>query len=167
MERCVSPRQEFAHPGVDEQFSRDREPEHSAERNLATNLLIDYAADQPQVLAELLMDADKKQFAVIFRMFVGQAERGVPILINEIDRKLPPDANGDAREELAKWQANAAVALLKMNQPAKVWPLLRHSPDPRARSYLIHRLGPLRADPRAIIQSGFWTTRSTCRSGGR
>ena len=39
-----------------------------------------------------------------------------------------------------------------MNQPAKVWPLLKHSPDPRVRSYLIHRLGPLGADARAIVK---------------
>jgi formylglycine-generating enzyme required for sulfatase activity len=49
-------------------------------------------------------------------------------------------------------QADAAVALLRMDQPAKVWPLLRHSPDPRVRSYLIHRLSPLGADPAALIK---------------
>ena len=47
---------------------------------------------------------------------------------------------------MAKRQANAAVAVLM------VWPLLRHSPDPRGRSYLIHRLSPLGADPRAIVK---------------
>ena len=39
-----------------------------------------------------------------------------------------------------------------MNQPAKVWPLLKHSPDPRVRSYLIHRLSPMGADAGAIIR---------------
>ena len=39
-----------------------------------------------------------------------------------------------------------------MNQPEKVWPLLKHSPDPRVRSYLIHRLGPLGADAGAIVK---------------
>ena len=58
----------------------------------------------------------------------------------------------DAKEKLAKRQANAAVALLRMNQPDKVWPLLKHSPDPRVRSYLIHRLGPLGADAGAIVK---------------
>ena len=58
----------------------------------------------------------------------------------------------DAKEKLAKRQANAAVALLRMNQPEKVWPLLKHSPDPRVRSYLIHRFGPLGADARAIVK---------------
>ena len=39
-----------------------------------------------------------------------------------------------------------------MNQPGKVWPLLKHSPDPRVRSYLIHRLSPLGADAEAIVK---------------
>ena len=76
------------------------------------------------------------------------------MLTAEIDKRLPPDlpSSDDKREKLAKRQANAAVALLKMNQPEKVWPLLKHSPDPRVRSYLIHRLGPLGADAKAIIK---------------
>jgi hypothetical protein len=39
-----------------------------------------------------------------------------------------------------------------MDQPARVWPLLKHGPDPRVRSYLIHRLSPLGADAGAIIK---------------
>jgi formylglycine-generating enzyme required for sulfatase activity len=58
----------------------------------------------------------------------------------------------DFKEKLAKRQANAAVALLRLGRPEKVWPLLKHSPDPRVRSYLIHRLGPLGADAEAIIK---------------
>ncbi len=115
-----------------------------SERTLATNILADYAADQPQVLADLLMDADEKQFAVIYPKFKDRGEQGLPLLTGEIDKKLPSDlpSSDDKREKLAKRQANAAVALLRMNQPEKVWPLLKHSPDPRVRSYLIHRLSP-------------------------
>ncbi|HLN28584.1 MAG TPA: protein kinase [Gemmataceae bacterium] len=63
----------------------------------------------------------------------------------------PVVADND-KETLAKRQANAAVALLRMNQPGKVWPLLKHSPDPRVRSYVIHRLSPLGVDAKAIIR---------------
>jgi hypothetical protein len=38
-----------------------------------------------------------------------------------------------------------------MNRPAKVWPLLKDGPDPRVRSYLTHRLGPLGADAKLIV----------------
>ncbi len=63
-------------------------------------------------------------------------------------RPLIPD---DAKEQLARRQANAAVALLRLGQADQVWPLLQHRPDPRLRSYLLHRLSPLGADPKAII----------------
>jgi formylglycine-generating enzyme required for sulfatase activity len=128
---------------------RDRKPERSAERNLATNLLADYASDQASVLADLLMDGDEKQFTRLFPKLQAHDQLGLEILTREIDCKLP-SAEAD-RENLAKRQANAAVALLRMNQPARAWPLLKHSPDPRVRSYLIHRLGPMGADAGAII----------------
>jgi serine/threonine protein kinase/formylglycine-generating enzyme required for sulfatase activity len=230
-----------------------------AERSLATDLLADYAADNPQVLADLLLDADDKQFAAIFTKFKEHGEQGLLLLNAEIDKKPPvvkdkvvfetkgriaegeaqvktpagslparrfeiklqagrtyrltmdskdldsflvlqdrtgrelafdDDSGGnlnslldytapsddtymvvaaslkgtgsfvlairektagdDPKDKLAKRQANAAVALLRMKQPEKVWPLLKHSPDPRVRSYLIHRLGPLGGDAGAI-----------------
>ncbi len=140
-------------PRLSEIF-RDRQPERMAERSLATNILADYAADQPQVLADLLMDADEKQFSVFYPKLKEQGEQGLPVLTTEIDKKLPPElpSSDDSREKLAKRQANAAVALLRTNQPAKVWPLLKHSDDPRVRSYLIHRLNPLGADAKAIVK---------------
>jgi formylglycine-generating enzyme required for sulfatase activity len=100
------------------------------------------------------MDADEKQFAVIYPKLKDRGEPGLPVLTAVIDTNLPADlpSSDDKRETLAKRQANAAVALLRMNQPARVWPLLKHSPDPRARSYLIHRLGPLGADAGAIVK---------------
>ncbi len=114
--------------------------------------LADYAADQPSILADLLMDADDNQFAILLPKIKDPGKKGLAVLTGEIDKTLPPDAKENAREQLAKRQANAAVALLRMNQPEKVWPLLRHSPDPRARSYLLHRLSPLGVDANAIVR---------------
>src|SRR5262249_5174755 len=135
---------------------REGAPERAAERWLAANLLADYAAEDVTVLAGLLLDADDKQFAVLYPKFRDQGDRGLPLLTGEIDKKLPADlpSSHPDREKLAKRQANAAVALLRLNQPGKVWPLLRRTPpdDPRVRSYLIHRLSPLGADAGAILQ---------------
>src|SRR5208282_4282101 len=74
------------------------------ERSLATDILADYAADNPQRLADLLMDADEKQFAVIFPKLKDRGEQGVPVLTAEIDRKLPPTlpSSDVSREKLAK-----------------------------------------------------------------
>jgi serine/threonine protein kinase/formylglycine-generating enzyme required for sulfatase activity len=269
---------------------RDPRPERTAERSLAADLLAGYAADKPDLLAELLMDADPKQFTVIYPMLKDHGEQGASKLSAELreellpvqtewtarfhkwekstlemppadwekvvsspvldERKMARLSLGDAtrppkpptqevpqdyfalvattevtlesgpllltakfddgirvwlddrvvlenwgpnapttksatigrepgrhllkveyfqiegayvldvdltihdiaKETLAKRQANAAIALLRMNQPAKFWPLLKLCPDPRVRSYIIHRVSRLGVDSGTIIK---------------
>jgi formylglycine-generating enzyme required for sulfatase activity len=123
-------------------------------RSAATNILAEYAANQPQVLAELLMDADEKQFPVMYSKLENYQDRALTLLHSELDKQL--DSKGtvpeEAKEKLAKRQANAAVALFKMGEPEAVWPLLKHSSDPTVRSYLVHRLGPLEADLHVLVK---------------
>jgi hypothetical protein len=57
----------------------------------------------------------------------------------------------DAKESLAMRQANAAVMLLRMDAAEQMWPLLKHSADPRVRSYIIHWLSSRGGDVAAII----------------
>lgn len=121
------------------------------ERSMATGILADYAAGHPHVLAELLMDADEKQFALIYRKFKELRAQALPLCAAEIDRKLPTNAHDDAKETLAKRQANGAVALLRLDHPETIWHLLRHAPDPRLRSWLIHRMDPMGADPALLV----------------
>jgi serine/threonine protein kinase/formylglycine-generating enzyme required for sulfatase activity len=64
----------------------------------------------------------------------------------------PPVVSDEAKDLLAKRQANAAVTLLQLGQAERVWPLLKHSTDPRLRTYLIHRLSPLGAEPQALVE---------------
>jgi formylglycine-generating enzyme required for sulfatase activity len=234
-----------------------------SERTLATDFLVPYAADQPRLLANLLMDADDKQFAEIYPRAEDHGEEVLPLLNAEFDRRpaavkgkvvfktkgkiaqddpkfqhsdltfpanrfqvefragqtyrltmdsreidsilvlqdgsgkelaIDDDSGGglnamldytalkddtytivagaldlkkpgrfvlavreinvedDPKDRLAKRQANAAVALLRLSRPEKVWPLFKHTPDPRVRSYLIHRLGPLGTDAETIVR---------------
>jgi formylglycine-generating enzyme required for sulfatase activity len=135
-----------------EEIFRARQPERTAERALATNLLADYAADQLPVLTNLLLDADEKQFAVLYPKFQERGEQGLALLRGEMGKRLPADALDEAREKLAKRQATAAVALLRLHQPDPVWPLLKHCPDPRVRSYLLHRFAPLGAEAGVLVK---------------
>jgi formylglycine-generating enzyme required for sulfatase activity len=89
------------------------------------------------------MDADEKQFALLFPRVLSPRERVLPMLRETVSTPLEAKKSDTEKERLAKRQANAGVALLRLGQADRVWPLLRHSPDPRARSYLIHRLAPL------------------------
>ena len=53
--------------------------------------------------------------------------------------------------DLASRRANAAAALLMLGESARVWLLLRHSPDPTLRSFLIRRLAGVGLSPLTII----------------
>src|SRR5262245_50906570 len=64
----------------------------------------------------------------------------------------PAEDHLAARDALAKRQAAAAIALLRLGQSEPVWPLLRHEPDPSLRSYLIRDLGRSGVSPDVIIQ---------------
>ena len=61
-----------------------------------------------------------------------------------------PVVEEEVKDQLAERQARAAVALVRMGKAEEVWPLLRHSADPRLRSFLINWLNPLGADPKWI-----------------
>ena len=119
-----------------------------SERALATSILADYASDQPGVLAGLLMDAAPEPFAILFPKVQGQASQVGTALKAELTRTA--DADGD-NERLFQRQARAAVALVRLGQAEDAWPLLRHSPDPSVRSYIIHWLKSLGTDPKALI----------------
>lgn len=126
-----------------------------SERMLATEVLGEYAANEPAVLADLLGDANEKQFAALFPNLESHGEAAVAALSDHLTRSLRGAAlaSTDAEKtDLARRRATLAAALLRMGQTGKVWPLLRHSADPTARSYLVNRLGPLGADPKVILQ---------------
>jgi len=69
----------------------------------------------------------------------------------ELRKPMPPENEVAARDQLAKQKAQAAVKLLQFGQPAVAWRLLRHSSDPTVRTYLIHDLGAMNADPKLVI----------------
>jgi eukaryotic-like serine/threonine-protein kinase len=53
----------------------------------------------------------------------------------------------EAKDRLAQRQARAAIALVRMGHAEEAWPRLRHSADPRLRSFIVNWLSPLGADP--------------------
>jgi serine/threonine protein kinase/formylglycine-generating enzyme required for sulfatase activity len=61
-----------------------------------------------------------------------------------------PTVQEEVKDRLAERQARAAVALVRMGKAEEVWSLLRHSADPRLRSFIVNWLNPLGADPKRI-----------------
>ncbi len=126
-----------------------------SERSFATTILIDYASDDPPLLADLLMEAGPKAFASLFPVAQQQAAGVLPVLQAEIARSLTSvneEGSEEAKDRLAQRQARAAIALVRLGDADLVWPLLRHSADPRLRSFIVNWLNPLGADPRMLAE---------------
>ncbi|MCY2986642.1 MAG: hypothetical protein NTY19_02080, partial [Planctomycetota bacterium] len=136
-------------PPLQEIFRDPKQGE--GERSLAASILADYAADQPDVLTDLLLGADTKQFIMLLSAVQAIAQEAVPLLEAELGRRAAEDATEAVLDQLGSRQANAAAALLRLNSSEKAWQLFQHRPDPTARSYLIHRVSPLGVDPKMIV----------------
>ena len=93
------------------------------------------------------------------RELVAQGYRMVALSVARTSPEAPPITASvwhrpviteETRDQLAEHQARAAIALLRMDKAEEVWPLLRHSADPRLRSFIVNWLSPLGADTRII-----------------
>ena len=133
---------------------RDKERTES-ERTQATNILADYASDDRRLIADLIMDADSKAYATLFPIAERHAADILPLFRAEIDKKATSgEIERDSelvKDKLAERQARAAIALVRMGKAEEVWHLLRHSADPRLRSFIVNWLSPLGADPRRSL----------------
>jgi len=104
-------------------------------------------------LARVFRDAGPKAYASLFPVAQQQAAGVLPVLQAEIARSLVSvneEGSEEAKDRLAQRQARAAIALVRLGHADEVWPLLRHSADPRLRSFIVNWLSPLGTDPRAI-----------------
>jgi formylglycine-generating enzyme required for sulfatase activity len=133
-------------------FRGTSQKEKELARTYAAETLADYASEQPDELFSLLADSEQFQFPILFDKLASQKDKAVPLARRELAKRPTEKASEDQKELLAKRQANIAIALLRLGNPDQVWPALKFSPDPRARSDIIHWLSPLGCDPQPIIQ---------------
>lgn len=103
-------------------------------------------------LANLVADGrgtgDRRTLAALYAEFAGSLPDG----FGPLERVLSENpSGGEAPGALARRQAAAAATLAAAGRWDRVWPLLRHAPDPTVRSYLIERLAACGAEARAVI----------------
>ena len=89
-----------------------------SEHALATDILTDYASDDPDLIADLLMDADPKAFAVLFPVAQRQESKTLPLLQGEIAKKVTTsDADKDSEKIKDRWRD----VKLGLQSPCYAW----------------------------------------------
>jgi formylglycine-generating enzyme required for sulfatase activity/tRNA A-37 threonylcarbamoyl transferase component Bud32 len=90
-----------------------------SEKRLATDLLVDYAGDRPEMLAELLLEAEPGQFTVVYPRLADYREEAIGLLKAELTRSardwhdppLPPEWGEPGKNLVAEVeQAHGMVA---------------------------------------------------------
>ena len=113
------------------------------EHTLATNILADYASDDPDRLAELLMVADPKAYVSLFPVAEKRAEQILPVFQAELAKKATyswndppldpswtkPDASSREPDRVGTGDARRAVRLLPDDAPGRVPHDRRGSPQ--------------------------------------
>jgi serine/threonine protein kinase/formylglycine-generating enzyme required for sulfatase activity len=107
-------------------------------RTLTAGLLAEFAADEPERLAWLLMDAGDGQFAILFNAVRMHADLCAAIFRDVLT--APAVAAGDDVRTRTRRRANAVVALFLLNHPEFVRDCLGRSDDPDLRTALIDLL---------------------------
>lgn len=138
-----------------------REPGASAaktaaatERALAASALADYLADEPTKLVDLVLlsqTADEFQpLLAVLRPHKDQVIADFRKVLAEIPPTEVPELVRDTlwkpheeRDRIWRRQAVAVVALVNLADDAQAWSLLRRSPEPTLRSYLVFRFHQL------------------------
>lgn len=123
-------------------------------RAIATDVLAEYLKFDGTKLVDLLINANPKQFEVIFKRLEPHRDVASRHLQSLYEGSQSSDRSSDNQQEVLAVQiANACAALLRLNASgnASVWSSLRASSDPRLRSNLMHRLSPLGIDAQVVL----------------
>ena len=130
-----------------------------AQIDLATEILETYAATDFSVLHELILTGTPEQFARMFRKYEAFRKEALARLREDVARTFVPDRTASAQEveqSRLQWiarQANAAVALMRLEDPQPVYQFLTVDRDPEALSQFIHRIRGREVSPSLLIKS--------------
>lgn len=130
-----------------------------SEIDLATEILASYAADDFQILHESVLIGQVPQFRKMFANYQRFSDKAVPALREELEKpavaqdvKLPMDQQDRFRQESLARRANAAVALLRLEDLAPIYEFLKVNQDPEALSQFVYRLRGREVNPMLLIE---------------
>jgi serine/threonine protein kinase len=126
-------------------------------RARATRIFIEYAASEPDLLVDLVGDADSQQFAELLPRLALASNRDRAIarlraaLAADPGDRGADDAQPGPRDLAARRRAHAAAALLRLGEPAAVWTSLSSASDSRTQAETIHALSEFNAEPQPLL----------------
>ncbi len=117
------------------------------QRETAAFLLANYLQDQPDKLAHVILFADElAEFSPLIAALEPHAAQVKQRLVAAAHAPMPVDPTVQQRDAHWKLQSLAAVTLMHLGYGDDLWSLMRFTPDPSLRSFIIHHLGKLQAD---------------------
>jgi formylglycine-generating enzyme required for sulfatase activity len=109
----------------------------------AANAIADYAETDRTTLTDLITRASPSQFDVLFPLISFGNTKEVIQELSLVAAKLPQDELSTTdRISFGQRRANAAVTLLRLGEPEKVFPVFEWTDDPEALSQFIFRCKP-------------------------
>jgi formylglycine-generating enzyme required for sulfatase activity len=127
--------------------------------DLATEILKTYAATDFSLLHELVLTGKPEQFARLFQEYEAFRQEAIKQLREDLAQAFVHDANKSAEEmeqSRLNWiarQANAAVALMRLEDPSPVYQFLTVEGDPEALSQFIYRIRGREVSPSLLMKS--------------
>ncbi len=121
-------------------------------RSAAAVVLTDYLGDDVAQLVELNRHSNDSQRTILADKLRERQTQAVERLHQELIRPAPADAPEKDRAALAREQASAAMLLMLLGEPSRVWPLLGRIDDPQLRTCLIHYFAPAGVDPGPLLE---------------
>jgi len=122
----------------------------SEKSSKVVDILSDYLSDDPQLAAELLLDAETLHFWPFLEFASRGPDQAVPVWRTELARPMPgrlllsPSEVERDQDHYAERQARAAISLFRVGADKEaVWGCLHHSTVPRVRSFVLDFLKPM------------------------
>lgn len=126
-----------------------------AERVLTANILAQFAADNVPELVDLALRSTPKQLDIFSRTLGERVSASQADLLQIASTSISTEASEEEKDRLARRQANAILLLRGSGNVEYLWPSLRHSSDPRLRSFLVDNMSHLLARPKQFEEQLF------------